>query len=259
MNRRELLLALGSLALAGPARAGWDSTYGALDGLLRAFVDDAGRVDYAGLRADGRLADFLAHVQHLPAEEIARWSRGAQVAFTINVYNACTLQTILDAGIPKSIRDIQPDPWAAERWAVAGRKVSLNWLEHERLRKELAEPRAHFVLVCAARSCPKLRPFAFLPDDLDRKLDAAARDFLNDPSRNRVDAAARTLRLSRVFEWYIGDFQRADAPPIAGLSEQQSRLVGALADYWPAETVQALRAGTWTLAWNEYDWALNGR
>jgi hypothetical protein len=40
---------------------------------------------------------------------------------------------------------------------AAGRELTLDEVEHEIVRKEFAEPRIHFALVCAALSCPEAR------------------------------------------------------------------------------------------------------
>ena len=44
------------------------------------------------------------------------------------------------------------------------------------------------------------------------------RQFLNDPKRNEIDARGRSLRLSRIFEWYADDFGGKDA--LAGYADR---------------------------------------
>jgi|GEM_PF-3320645 hypothetical protein len=67
-----------------------------------------------------------------------------------------------------SIRRIGWLPLAAfrERFiplrALGGeKKLSLGQVEHEQLRERLKDPRIHFAIVCASRSCPKLRGEAY--------------------------------------------------------------------------------------------------
>src|SRR5262249_4291100 len=42
-----------------------------------------------------------------------------------------------------------------------------------------------------------------------QQLDDQGRTFLRDPTKNRVESAARTLYLSKIFDWFRGDFERA--------------------------------------------------
>ncbi|MGH7894503.1 MAG: DUF547 domain-containing protein [Candidatus Binatia bacterium] len=87
--------------------------------------------------------------------------------------------------------------------------MSLDDVEHGRVRKDFAEPRIHFALVCAAKSCPPLRDEAYRAADLDRQLGDQGRTFLHDPTKNRWDAATRTLELSSIFKWFREDFEKA--------------------------------------------------
>jgi hypothetical protein len=92
-------------------------------------------------------------------------------------------------------------------WPLDGRKISLYDLEHKVLRP-LGDPRIHFAIICASRSCPFLRPRRTRPR-LDAQLDDQARQFVNDPFRNRFDKATKTAHLSEIFKWFEEDFQGA--------------------------------------------------
>ena len=90
-----------------------------------------------------------------------------------------------------------------------GQVTTLDQLEHGIIRKDYAEARAHFALVCAARGCPPLRANAFVGAKLDAQLDEQGKIFLGQSEKNRVDAAKRTLHLSPIFKWFAGDFEAA--------------------------------------------------
>jgi hypothetical protein len=91
---------------------------------------------------------------------------------------------------------------------LGGRKLTLNALEHEVIRKQFVDPRIHFFLNCGAASCPPLTARAIADGATDDELEDAARRFVNDPANVRFDAAARRLSLSKIFEWYAEDFLR---------------------------------------------------
>ena len=202
----------GTYRAAGRAAPPID--HGAYDRLLRQYVNDQGLVDYRGLHAN--VADAAAFneylqllSQHPPA---ATWPRAEQMAYWINAYNAYTIRLILDHYPVKSIKDIGSSiqipfvttPWAAKFFTIGGQKMSLDNIEHGILRKRYADPRIHFALVCAARSCPRLRNEAYAAARLDVQLDDQGRNFLNNPAKNRITPAK--AQLSKYFDWYRGDW-----------------------------------------------------
>ncbi len=263
-----------ALAPHAPTKALFDHTHGAFDALLARHVAD-GRVDYAGLAADRAALDaYVAALAGPSFEEAASWTHAERVAFWINAYNALTLRVVLDHMPVDSIRSIGLLPYAAFRQPVvtvrnrtpasgtaapgaaspdpsatpAGAPLTLDDIEKRILLGELDEVRIHFAISCASASCPALQSRAWRAADLDASLDAAARAFLADPSKNRWDPATRTLALSKIFEWYEADFTRA-----AG------SVPAFVARYAPAEMAAGIAAGGATVRHLDYDWSLNAR
>jgi len=132
-------------------------------------------------------------------------------------------------------------------WPLNGRTISLYDLEHEKI-QPLSEPRIHFAIVCASRSCPPLRSEAYAAARLDAQLDEQARSFINDPARNRFDKATRTAHLSEIFDWYDMDFR-------AATGSTQRFIARYVAD---ADVARDLAADRYKLEWIPYDWRLNG-
>jgi len=113
---------------------------------------------------------------------------------------------------------------------------------------EFREPRIHFAIVCASRSCPKLRSWAFTADKLDQQLDDSARLFINDPSRNVFDRRQKIAHLSKIFDWFTEDF----------ISHSGS-LTKYVAQYVEDPVLaQELAQDTYQVEFLEYDWNLNG-
>ncbi len=265
MHRTLLVWLISVLAFAPSAEAGgsgdFDHGYAGWNGVLQGHVDGRGMVDYDALAGSAELGAFLAAVAGVSAEEVGGWSRAAQIAFYTNAYNAITVQAIVDALPTESIRDIQPNVWEKEKWTVAGRTVSLNWIEHTKLRKNLKEARVHFTLVCAAKGCPKLRNRAYTAAGIDAEMEAAAKGFFTDPAKNRVDAAGKKVYLSKILDWYGDDFVGAKGLPevagIDGLSSKQQASIRLFAKYLGDSDRAALGAGGLSVIYNDYDWALN--
>lgn len=248
-----LALATAETAAAGIG-AGSDKEHASWTGLLRRYVS-GDFVDYAALkRGRPELDAYLRSLEAVGRSDLEAWPRSDQLAFWINAYNAYTVKLVLDHYPLRSIRSIGFLPGSAFKRKfvpldrVAGGKLSLDDIEHRILRERFQDPRIHFAIVCASRSCPVLRDEAYRGRDLDAQLDEAARSFLRDPARNRYDPASRTLSLSSIFKWFRGDFETA-----AGT------LPAFVARYADEPIAEALRRGNVRIEFLDYDWSLNAR
>jgi len=249
-NRAWCTLALSCLVIGSQAAgADFDQTYALYSRVLTTFVK-AERVNYAALRTHREDLDrYLEDVASVRKTKFRPWSEAQQIAFLCNAYNACTLRLIIDHYPVKSIKDIGTvlnGPWDQPVVKIFGETTTLNKLEHEVLRKDYAEPRLHFALVCAAKSCPPLRTEAYVGARLDEQLDDQARRFLATPAKNRVEAAERTVYLSPIFKWYAGDFEHKSGSVLAMLKP-----------YWPESARAELVKGEFKIRYTEYDWSLN--
>ena len=231
-------------------RAGvFDQAHTAFDAVLKRHVHD-GLVDYATLKTQSKpLEDYLAALAAVPEDVFKSWPEKERLAFLINLYNAATLQLIVEHYPVKSIKDIGSllkGPWDQPAVKVFGRRLSLNDLEHKILRVNYREPRLHFALVCAAKGCPPLRSEAYVADQLEAQLDDQARRFLADPVKNRVAVGERVVYLSPLFKWYGADFEK-----------QSGSVLAALKPYWPPVAAAALGQGGFKVRYTDYDWSLN--
>jgi hypothetical protein len=247
-----LVIALGlSTGTARAACTSVDQSHAQWSAFLARWVQN-GAVDYVGMQRDAQpaLTAYLATLSGACGADYERWTRAERIAFWINAYNAFTIRLILDHYPIASIRKIGWLPGAAfrERFipmeGLKGGQISLDDIEHGTLRSDFREPRIHFALVCASRSCPALRAEAYRGAELDRQLDDQARRFLNDPTKNRIDPARKTLHLSSIFKWFRGDFE-------AGTS-----LTAYVARYLDAGRTDL---AAYDIEFLDYDWALNDR
>lgn len=227
------LLLLPSAILAGPRE-----DYAAL---LKAAVKSDG-VDYVAL-SRGRSA-LDAWVRSL--EDVDPGAIEAQrVAFWINAYNGLTLQQVLDTkqgAADYSVRDVAGF-WTKRTWKVAGREVTLDGIEKEILLEEYGEPRIHFAINCASRSCPPLRGELYAAGTLDEVLNRQTRAYLADRNENRFDDSERRAELSKIFSWYRSEFE-----PLQEF----------LAQHAPSEALErSLREHRWRFSFLDYDWSLN--
>jgi hypothetical protein len=182
------------------------------DELLNKHVDEDGWVDYKGFIKDRiRLSQYLDLLSENRPNE-ATWTTHQQLAYWINAYNAFTIKLIIDNYPLESIKDIQFNipglhtVWHKEFFNIGGKPSSLDEIEHKILRKKFDEPRIHFAIVCASISCPPLRNEAFVSSRLNEQLEDQGRIFINDPSRNMINA--ERVKISKIFSWFKGDFTK---------------------------------------------------
>lgn len=247
--RRVFLPCFAGFALAACSTQAFDQTHAVLNQLLKENVRDS-LVNYPALKAaPPPLDEYLAQTAAVSEAEFNLWPEKHRLAFLINLYNAATLKLIVEKYPVKSIRSIGWLPgaaWKLEGVSLFGKKISLDELEHGIIRKNYAEPRAHFALVCAALGCPPLREEAFAGDRLDAQLDDQGRKFLGTAAKNRVDTAARVLYLSPIFKWFAGDFEAASGT-----------VVKFVAPFFPEADRGPLASGDWKISYTDYDWSLN--
>jgi hypothetical protein len=253
MNRALTIAGLAAALLAAPSTGGAAGLHARWDELLQKHVTN-GRVDYAALAQDRTALD--AYLDALGRVDPNTFTRDDALAFWINAYNAFTVALILDHYPVASIRDI-PDPWKGFRFKAAGQMLTLDEMEHKKLREQLKEPRIHFAVVCASTGCPDLWNRAFTPEKLEQQLDVAARRFIGSRKHVRTESrrgllrgTRRVLYVSLIFKWFERDFAGGGARTVADF----------IAGYADAGTADFIRdAGdTLRIDYLEYDWRLNG-
>ncbi|QDT04971.1 hypothetical protein K227x_33690 [Rubripirellula lacrimiformis] len=225
------------------------------DGLLKKYVDPNGNVDYAAWKGNPQdvqsLDRFLAHLSS--ASPHGRASSSAKLAFWINAYNAVTVRGILREYPTTSIRNHTAKLFGYNIWKdlllnVGGTPYSLDQMEHEWLRK-MGEPRIHFAIVCASRSCPRLLAEAYTAEKLDSQLTLNAKVFFASPGNFRYDRSRQTFQLSSILKWFGEDF-----------GSDQAAVLRTIAAYLPSrEAHDAAMANSVSVAYLEYDWGLNDR
>lgn len=206
--------------------------------------DGINRVDYGALKnntADRKALDtYIATFETTDfdaltnAEKIATWS---------NIYNAVTVRYIVEKYPTRSIRaGTFTGPWKKIKTLAGGQNISLNDIEHEVLRN-LDDPRIHYAINCASYSCPNLLPKALEANTLDKVLDKAASDYINNP--RGVTVTDRGLVVSEIYNWFEEDF-----------GGSKSTVIDHLLEYADADLKAQIEANP-KIRKYEYDWNLN--
>ncbi|MFZ2653120.1 MAG: DUF547 domain-containing protein [Burkholderiaceae bacterium] len=262
MNIFQRLTVFATMLLSLAAQAQPDAQFSAWDGLLGKHVkwlpdNKQSRVDYAGFKADrAELTKVLAGFSAVSKGEFDAWHKPRQMAFLINAYNAFTVELILTKYPDlKSIKDLGgffSSPWKIKFFKLLGEERHLDWIEHEQLRPNYADPRVHAAVNCASIGCPALRHEAFTAPKLDSQLDDGMLRFMGDRTRNRVRDG--TVQVSAIFKWFREDFE-AGHRGFAKLEDVFAQYAAQLSDD-PA--IQArLKAKSMAVSYLDYDWSLN--
>lgn len=253
-----LIVCLG-YALPAQAQDGALETINTLyQGVLTDYVSSgdknglpANMVDYAGVKADQRLAELLRLIQQYPKTRLH--SREKQIAFYLNAYNILAIAKVTENWPLFKLRSLGSffkPVWAHPAGEVCGDAMTLRKLEHEILRK-LGDPRIHFALNCASMSCPDLRLEPYKFETLERQLTEQTHIFLSQEGKG-LSQTGNELTLSPIFKWFSEDFDSAGGvlpfikaylPQVTSLSESSS-----------ARSTEP----DWEITgYFEYDWAIN--
>jgi uncharacterized protein DUF547 len=235
---RVVLVAALSVVYATASQAqNWMEPY---NRLLSKYVTSGG-VKYAEWKNNAADMQALqAVVDGIAKESISGLDKRQQLAFYINAYNAWILHEALEKYPTKSVKDALFTFFTGKRITVAGQQTSFNALEKETIRSKFNDPRVHFALNCASRSCPPLSRQAFTGGNLDSQFETLAKVYVNSDKGVRFNAANKAAELSKIFDWYKDDF-KGEGGPVAFINKRRSSPL-------PPDA---------KISYQDYDWGLN--
>lgn len=212
--------------------------------VLRAHVEQ-GVVNYPAIAADRGLERYIQQLDRIDPSRFP--TRQDRLVFWINAYNAFAIKGILDGYSPLTLFG-RYRYFIGRAYQVGGQSINLYDLEREVLIPDFREPRIHFAIVCASSSCPRLQSWAYAADKLEEQLEQSAREFINDPTRNRFDREGKVAHLSMIFRWFEEDF-------VAHSGSLLNYVRRYVAD---PDLARELESTPYTVQFLEYDWRLNG-
>ncbi|MFT5394270.1 MAG: hypothetical protein ACI8PT_004480 [Gammaproteobacteria bacterium] len=228
--------------------------HGVWDRFLSQYVnegeDGINRLSYGAVTGQDHVA-LDGYVQSLSKVLVARLGPDEQRAFWINLYNALTVQVVLDHYPVSSIREISISPglfsvgpWKKKLIVIEDEQISLDDIEHRILRPIWADARIHYALNCAALGCPNLQRMAFTATNSSTLLDRAARAFVNHPRGVMVEDGR--VRVSSLYVWFEADFGDGELGVLQHLRT------------YAEPTLKQLLASAKDIDGDDYDWSLNG-
>ncbi len=250
------ILLISSLSMA------FDHDHKAFSELLKTHVKMApdqtsSAVDYKNFNKVS-LQKYLDSMSSLKKEEFNTFTNEQQLAFYINTYNAYTIKLILDNYPVASIKKTSyffSSPWKKKFFKLFGQESYLDQIEHELVRasKTLGtDARIHFAFNCASIGCPALLNTAWNAKTIKSQLDTAAKNFLKDHSRNRVNLENKSVELSNIFKWYKDDFKTRNYKSIKAFL---TKYVDAISRNEKEKAL--ILSGEYSVSYSGYDWNLN--
>ncbi|MBV1880225.1 MAG: DUF547 domain-containing protein [Pseudomonadales bacterium] len=188
--------------------------------LISPHQSGVNRFDYANVSALHK-KQLNIYLSQLTSLDPRNYSRGEQKAYWINLYNALTVNLIINHYPVKTITKLGKGffsfgPWDDVITTIQEKELTLNDIEHGILRPIYKDNRIHYAVNCASYSCPNLSQTAYTSENTEALLNAGAHDYVNH-SRG-VSFDNKQLRVSSIFHWYRVDFGDSDKALLDHLS-----------------------------------------
>jgi hypothetical protein len=219
--------------------------------ILNMHVDDKGLIDYNGISNEPY---FQEYIESLKTSKVEKMSKNGQLAFWLNAYNAVTIDKVIRWRPKRSVREtLIPGVWTSKKFftsrehEVVGKRMSPDDIEHEILRKKFNDPRIHFAIVCASSSCPPQPRFAYTEQTVQDRLEEVTKKYMNSQRGARIDYDENTLYMSKIFEWFVDDF-----------NTHSGSVLNFIKPYLNEEVLLFLGRNP-KISYLHYDWALNAK
>ena len=263
--RPAVVVCLGILLSAAPLAAqpftpapGAELLHRPLDQILDTNVRD-GLVYYRALKSDrSRLDRYVASLNVAPAV-YQGWSKGQQMAFWVNAYNAFVLKIVIDHyPLRGTIRQI---PGAFDKTALraAGRTVTLDQIEKTIL-PEFKEPRLYLALGRGAVGSGRLRSEAYTAERLEKQLAEIQAEFVTNRHLYRFDRLTNEMSITPILSWrepeFVAAYDKADAI-FAQRSPIERAIVAFIAPHLLPMEKEQIQKNQFRVVFHEMDWRLN--
>ncbi len=234
--------------------------HSAWDQFLKTYVNDRGEVDYSRAKKEPALLQaYLQSVQNIDAEDLDSWPREEKLALYMNLYHAAVVTQILKNYPVKTIQEI-PGVWDLPAVKLKEITHSLNHLREHELIGKFRDEKIDAALFFGAKGAPRLRQEAFTGPKVEGQLYLAAREFVNDETRNPIQPGKKHLQISRIFKWYAPNFKldfgyRDDDDKF---SLEENSILAFLAYYLDdREKIEYLESKSYKIKYLPFDWNLN--
>jgi hypothetical protein len=233
------------LAWVAVSAYGAEPDYSVWGTILQKHYDETRGMDYRALKATS--LPLLQNLRtRLGAVDPNVLTRDQQLAYWINVYNINVAALIAENYPVKSIRALSTDPivrlnvFRKDIVPFGRGKLSLNDVENDKIRAAFRDPRVHFAINCAAKSCPPIRPTPYTGTNLGAQLDDQVRKFIARGGVRVEQRGGKTIvHTTKIMDWFEDDFRGGALPFLRRYMKIDGDRV--------------------SISYDDYDWDLNDR
>ncbi len=197
-----------------------------------------GNVNYTGVKKNFSQIESL--YQQIGEMDLSQATDVEKKAFYINSYNLAVIYQVAKYYPLKSPMN-KSGFFDRVDHKIAGEKMTLNELEIKKIVLPYGDPRIHFAVACAAKSCPPLASFAYVPDQLDKQLAQRTKESVNSNEFIQIKPNANQVAVSKIFDWYKKDFTKDGQTIVEFLNKYRGESIPA----------------SYQLTHYEYNWELN--
>lgn len=215
-----------------------DLDHSAFEDILKKYVSTdhpsgIARFNYRAVtQADNaKLSEYLTYLQFMEPRQL---SEPEAKAFWLNLYNAATLNLILQAFIDnRNVSKIMARGLPARRWrqdivTVAQQDMSLEDILNGVIRPLYKDPRVHYAVFFCTLGGPDIPTQVLKGDNNEELLNALEANYLQQSRAIRV--VGNTLVLSEMFQNYDTDFAPSERALLEYLKERAPDDVASLID-----------------------------
>lgn len=240
LNMRRITLILWIIIVQIKVEAfDMNSFIGKADAFMKKYVEN-GQVAYSNVKQN--LADVENLYKEIGLTNLNASTQVEKKAFYINAYNIIVIYSIAKHFPVNSPMDVKGF-FDTIKHVVAGEKLTLNELEGKKLLQPSKDGRLHFVLVCAAKSCPPLANYAYTPEKVEEQLTDRTVLALNNKDWIKVYPKLKKAELPKIFEWYKDDFRPEGKTVLSWINQFRKEKI----------------PSSYSLTFYEYDWSLNDK
>lgn len=151
------------------------------------------------------------YIKDMSEIDIDNYNRQEQLAYWINLYNALTVQTVVNYYPITNIQEIRISPglfsvgpWGANLIIIKNTPLSLDDINHRIIRPIWNDPRTLYTLNNASIGAPNLSRQAYQGIAIEEQLNDATQAYVN--SFRGVQVIEGKLIISKLYDWYEEDF-----------------------------------------------------
>jgi hypothetical protein len=181
-----------------------------LDKYLRTNQEGINLIDYKHIKlADKQL--LKQYIDRLSKTDISEFNRNEQLAYWLNLYNALTVNIIIDYYPIQTIQDIQISPgifsigpWGAKVVTINHIDLSLDDIHNRIIRPIWNDNRTHYTINNSAIGAPNLNKMAFSGHNIQEILNQSSANYIN--SHRGIMITKGKLYVSKMYRWFLEDF-----------------------------------------------------